>query len=61
MAKPIRDALVYREKAADGSVWEIKRVAQHHLPAHLEAGWIVLITEDALREDPARPSVKPPP
>jgi hypothetical protein len=49
MAQPIRDALVYREVSADGSVWDIKRIAQRHVAAHLEGGWTVLITASALR------------
>ena len=49
MGLPIRDTLVYRELSTDGSVWDIKRVTLLHLAAHVEAGWIVLISTAQLR------------
>jgi hypothetical protein len=49
MGKPIRDALVYREVAADGSVFDIRQVSQQRVAAFVEAGWVVLITSADLR------------
>lgn len=45
--KPVRDALLFRD-VQDG-VWDVCRVTQARMPAYLEAGWRVLITEAELR------------
>ncbi len=50
-----RDALVTREVSMDGSVWDIKRILQRRVAAHVEAGWIVLITTDQMMDKIRRP------
>lgn len=66
--KPPPDALVFRDRNAEGTDWEVRRISAHRLAAFLEGGWHLLISEaqvraldidDTRREDERGPFNRP--
>lgn len=47
--KPVPDSLMFRDVSP--GLWDVKRVAEHRMAAHLEAGWHVLISESEIRAE----------
>lgn len=47
--RPVPDALMFRDVAP--GVWDVRRVPEHRMAAHLEAGWVVLVSEAQVKAE----------
>jgi hypothetical protein len=47
--KPVPDAIMFRDVAP--GIWDVKTVGEHRMAAHLEGGWMLLISSSQVKAE----------